>query len=139
MKLVLLLSVFVILDAAASQAAAPPDPRIEAIIERMTPRQRVAQLLFVGFSGTRMNDEIRRLVVEWRVGALAIYSRNVNSATELRELTSQIRALPGGEVMPLIAIDQEGGEVARISDGVPQLPSNWMKPTPTHGSCLNPA
>lgn len=122
MKFAPFVAVLVILGAAASHAAAPTDPRIEAIIDRMTPRQRVAQLLFVGFSGTRMNDEIRRLVVDWRVGALAIYSRNVNSATELRALTSQLRALPGGEVMPLIAVDQAGGEVARIADEVPQLP-----------------
>ena len=117
-----LLTVVAILGAAASRAAAPPDPRIEAIIDRMTPRQRVAQLLFVGFSGTRMNDEIRRLVVDWRVGAIAIYSRNVSSAPQLRALTTEIRELPGGEVMPLLAVDQEGGEVTRIADGVPQLP-----------------
>lgn len=116
-------AVLVILIATAfSAAGGPPDPRIDAIIDRMPPRERIGQLLLVGFSGTTANDEVRRLVSEWKVGALAIYARNVNSAAQLATLTAAIRALPHGEVSPLLAIDQEGGEVTRIAEGVPQLP-----------------
>jgi beta-N-acetylhexosaminidase len=92
-----------------STSASPLDTRIERMIDGMTVRERAAQLLVVGFSGTRMNDEIRRLVRDWRVGAVAVYSRNVNTPAQLRALTAEIRALAPEGVAPLIAVDQEGG------------------------------
>ena len=104
-----------------SASDATTDRRIERLIDGMTPRQRVAQLLVVGFTGTRINPEIRGLVADWGVGAVAIYSRNINSAEQLRELTAQICAL-APDPPPLIAVDQEGGEVSRIAEGVPELP-----------------
>ncbi|HYM61377.1 MAG TPA: glycoside hydrolase family 3 protein [Thermoanaerobaculia bacterium] len=112
------------LASVVSPSASPSvlDVRIEKMIDRMTVRERAAQLLVVGFSGTRVNSEIRRLVHDWRVGAIAIYSRNVNTPAQLRSLTAEIRALAPDGVAPLIAVDQEGGEVARIGDGVPRLP-----------------
>jgi beta-N-acetylhexosaminidase len=108
--------------ALAATVSSSSDARIETLIDSMSPRERLTQLLFVGFSGTRVNDDIKRLATDWRVGAIAVYSRNVSSPEQLRVLTSQIRALYGNRVPPLIAVDQEGGVVARIDDGVPQLP-----------------
>jgi beta-N-acetylhexosaminidase len=120
MRIFAALSLLVALAPPAA-GAEPLDARIEAMIDAMTPRARAAQLLLVGFSGTRVNDEIRRLVGEWQVGGIAIYSRNVNSPAQLRTLTSDIRSLAPGPP-PLIAVDQEGGEVSRIADEVPRLP-----------------
>lgn len=106
---------------AFAAAAAAQDRNIEEVIDRMTPRERAAQLVFAGFSGTRMNDEIRELVADRKIGGVAVFARNVNSPAQLRNLTADIRAL-APSVAPLIAVDQEGGVVSRIADGVPMLP-----------------
>jgi len=105
-----------------SAAGSPIDVRIERMIDRMSPRERVAQLLRCRVHRHRVNDEIRLLVSNWRVGAIVLYSRNINTPEQLKTLTAGIRGLSHPGLPPLIAIDQEGGEVTRISDGVPDLP-----------------
>jgi beta-N-acetylhexosaminidase len=56
-------------------------------------------------------------------GAIILFARNVAGATELRDSIRVLRACSA--LPPLIAIDQEGGRVARITDPalVAQLPS----------------
>ncbi|MCU1350738.1 MAG: bglX, partial [Acidobacteria bacterium] len=110
----------IILSSAAAVAADEIDRRIDA----MTRDERVAQLLFVGFSGTQVNDEIRQLVGRWHVGAVAFYSRNINTPSQLRRLTAAMGELAEGHTPPFLAIDQEGGEVNRMPSGVAVLPGN---------------
>lgn len=86
--------------------------------------ERLAQLLFVGFTGTEAGDELLRLVGQWHVGGVIIYSSNISSAAQLRALTRSIREVAGHGVPPFIALDQEGGEVTRVIDDVPMLPGN---------------
>jgi beta-N-acetylhexosaminidase len=114
------LSIGLLCALAASASADEIDRRIDA----MSPDARLAQLLFVGFTGTEADDELRRLVGGWHAGGVAIYSSNITSATQLRALTRAVRHLAGKGVPPFVALDQEGGEVTRISDEVPMLPGN---------------
>ncbi len=90
----------------------------------MQPDERLAQLLFIGFTGTEVDDELRRLIGSWHAGGVAIYASNIASVAQLRALTGSIRKLAGEGVPPFIALDQEGGEVTRLSDEVPMLPGN---------------
>lgn len=50
-----------------------------------------------------------------------LFGRNVGTNAALRELVAELRGL--AELPPLIAVDQEGGRVARIGEPVAQLPS----------------
>ncbi len=52
---------------------------------------------------------------------VVIFRENVVTPSQVRDLNLSIReACPSGQV--LIAVDQEGGRVARLREGVPQLP-----------------
>lgn len=98
------------------------DDRVERELARMSDADRIAQLMLVGFTGTEPNAELRRMVGERHVGAVALYARNVASTEKLLELTAGIRAFAKGRVEPFIAVDQEGGTATRILDDVPLLP-----------------
>ena len=78
-------------------------------------------LIAVGFDGATAAaaplDELRAFAP----GAVVLFGRNVGGADALRELVAALRALEA--LPPLIAVDQEGGRVARIGDPVAQLPS----------------
>jgi len=80
-------------------------------------------ILCVGFPGTRVGelplDELREL----GPGGVILFARNVGAADDLRASIAALRTC--GEIAPLVAIDQEGGRVARITDPalVAQLPS----------------
>ncbi len=54
-------------------------------------------------------------------GAVILFARNTGPADALRALVAELRALT--PLPPLIAVDQEGGRVARIGDAVAQLPA----------------
>ncbi|GAB4334260.1 MAG: beta-N-acetylhexosaminidase [Candidatus Abyssubacteria bacterium] len=87
--------------------------------------ERIGEMFMVGFYGTDPNaasDLIRR----YHVGGIILFSRNFRSASHLKEMNERLQQLRR-EVSdsPLfIAIDQEGGCVARITDGVTVFPGN---------------
>ena len=55
-------------------------------------------------------------------GGYVLFARNGTSVQEVRALTDGLRAIAGSK-MPLIAIDQEGGAVARLREGIEPMPS----------------
>src|SRR5581483_2170455 len=74
----------------------------------------------VGFEGA--TTEETQLDALRGFGGVVLFARNAGAPEELRALVAALRAL--GTPPPLIAIDQEGGRVARLgSDFVPPLPS----------------
>ncbi|MBV8491300.1 MAG: glycoside hydrolase family 3 protein [Candidatus Eremiobacteraeota bacterium] len=56
-------------------------------------------------------------------GAYIVFARNCATLAELRASTDALRARTFDGEPPLIAIDQEGGRVARLRDGVEPMPS----------------
>ena len=73
-------------------------------------------VLAIGFEGSEV-----AAARAFAPGAIVLFGRNVGSADELRALIAELRT--GDGIPPLIAVDQEGGRVARIIDGVAALPS----------------
>ncbi|HYZ16937.1 MAG TPA: beta-N-acetylhexosaminidase [Candidatus Acidoferrum sp.] len=78
-------------------------------------------VIAVGFDGALAAQAPLDAFAAFAPGAVTLFARNVGTTVELRELVAALRAL--GRPAPLIAIDQEGGRVARIDEGVAQLPS----------------
>jgi beta-N-acetylhexosaminidase len=75
----------------------------------------------VGFDGSRAGDAPLAELRAFAPGAVVLFGRNAGAPDELRELIAELRA--GAVPPPLIAVDQEGGRVARIGAPVAQLPS----------------
>jgi beta-N-acetylhexosaminidase len=95
----------------------------------------LGELLLVGFGGTQVegNDEVRSLVCDVKVGGLILFerdarsgdARNITSPEQVRQLTSDLQALAQqctGRRL-LIAADNEGGAVMRLSTRVGYLPT----------------
>jgi beta-N-acetylhexosaminidase len=80
---------------------------------------RAARLLTVGFAGKIVDDDIGRLI-DRGVGGVVLFSRNLGTAEEVAELTAALKRRAGRPL--LVAIDQEGGRVARLRDGFTRLP-----------------
>jgi beta-N-acetylhexosaminidase len=94
-------------------------------LSSMTIREKIGQMLLIGFpAGEAGVDILRRAVAEFSAGNIILFSRNVGSTSELFALNKEIRSIVQGGVgiLPFIAIDQEGGIVARISEGVTPIP-----------------
>jgi beta-N-acetylhexosaminidase len=80
----------------------------------------LAQLLLVGFPGTRAGPVSRRLV-DQGIGGLLLFRANVVSAAQVRDLVADLRAR--AEIPLEVAVDQEPGtRVARLAGIVRATP-----------------
>jgi beta-N-acetylhexosaminidase len=78
--------------------------------------QLAGQRLMVGFDGTRLDDALMHLIDGFKVGGIILFSRNLETPAQIRDLcrSAQQHALDCAQPPLLIAIDQEGGTVARL-------------------------
>ncbi|MBV9440585.1 MAG: beta-N-acetylhexosaminidase [Candidatus Eremiobacteraeota bacterium] len=78
-------------------------------------------VIAAGFEGATPEEAPLDALRAFAPGGVILFARNVGAPAQLRALTGALRALASPP--PLVAIDQEGGRVARIRDGVAPLPS----------------
>lgn len=72
------------------------------------------RLLMLDLSGPDVSPDERALFVDYKVGGVCLFRRNFVDRFQAAELTQELRALLGEDV--LIATDQEGGGVVRALD-----------------------
>ncbi len=101
----------------ADQPALHPGQRASRGRERppVTPAP-AGQLLFVGFQGTDVPDDLVELVAAGRIGGVVLFARNVESPEQLCGLTRRLHAEAPADAPLLVAVDQEGGRVQRLRD-----------------------
>lgn len=71
-------------------------------------------------SGETLNSADRKRILSPVVGGVVLFANNCKSVNQIKELIKEIHSLR--EPKLVIAIDQEGGRVQRIKDGVTCLP-----------------
>ena len=95
-------------------------------------KQKIGQLFMVGFDALEANDNIKRLIREQRIGGVILFRRNVHTPQQLSALARQLQEINAevSDLPLLIAIDQEGGMVMRIEQGVTPIPARWHSRKP---------
>ena len=69
----------------------------------------------ISVAGTMLSDGERRLIEQYRPLGVSLFARNIESRSQLAELTRQIREAAEDENI-IIAVDQEGGRVRRLAE-----------------------
>lgn len=82
------------------------------------PDQIAGQLLMFGFDGTKFNSDIRFIIQKLKIGGVILFKRNIESPGQVRDLcmAMQESAYSAGLPSLFIAVDQEGGSVARLKE-----------------------
>nr|WP_083537289.1 MULTISPECIES: beta-N-acetylhexosaminidase [unclassified Paenibacillus] len=98
------------------------DPAV--ILRGMSLEEKVGQLLLCGFDGTEPSADIERLIREQAIGGVILFARNVTGTKQAAALNRSLQAAAadGGRLPLWIAVDQEGGMVARFTDGLALMP-----------------
>lgn len=96
---------------------------------KLSLEEKVGQLLMVHFHGEVANEEAKNLIQDTKVGGIIYYnwSNGLDSPEQVRMLSESLQALVKKNLNPiplLIAVDQEGGVVSRLSKGFTQFPGN---------------
>lgn len=76
----------------------------------------VGQRIMAGFQGTELNAELRFLIDTLQVGGIILFSRNITGRGQLKNLCKSAAQYAKSFNLPplFIAVDQEGGTVARL-------------------------
>lgn len=95
-------------------------------IQSMTLREKVGQLVLCGFEGKEPSAEIKELIQKHNIGGVIYFDRNVRNVEQVARLSEDLQALASdaGTLPLIVSIDQEGGMVARITEGVALMPGN---------------
>ncbi|MFB6350534.1 MAG: glycoside hydrolase family 3 N-terminal domain-containing protein, partial [Bradymonadaceae bacterium] len=83
------------------------------------------QMLMAGFEGSDPEppEAIAEALREGRIGGTILFSRNVEDLDQVVALNRRLHELAAeGGQRPLVAIDQEGGPVMRLREGMTPIP-----------------
>lgn len=74
----------------------------------------IGQHIVGGFDGTSITKEVKILIEKYNIGGFILFSRNIESPRQVRELNIKLQKL---STTPLfLSVDQEGGIVARLKN-----------------------
>jgi beta-N-acetylhexosaminidase len=100
---------------------------IDSILAQMTLVDKAGQIMAFGFDGVTLTTDLSDMVDALRPGGVVLFARNVESPSQLAQLTRDLqeRAQASGCPPLVISIDQEGGRVARLrrAQGFTEFPS----------------
>jgi len=84
------------------------------------------QRLMLGFDGQTLNSRLKYLIRDIRAGGIILFKPNIDSPEQLRTLCADAKqyALDCGLPDLFIAVDQEGGVVARLRHPFTEFPGN---------------
>ncbi|WP_088831258.1 beta-N-acetylhexosaminidase [Paenibacillus tyrfis] len=90
----------------------------------MTLEEKVGQLIQAGFHSLEPDGHILDLIERRRIGGVILFARNVQDPAQVAALTGKLQeaAQRAGTAPLWVSIDQEGGMVARITEGVALMP-----------------
>jgi len=116
------------LPAVTGDEPEPPLPvksKAEIVFSSLTKEQKVGQLLIVPIPDSSLNDETLHQFRQNSFINIILFARNIPDAETAKKLTGQIQSYANESfgMDALIAVDQEGGRVVRIRDGMSAAPS----------------
>lgn len=113
--------------------------RVEDMLNRMTLRQKITQMLMVDFRYwdedttdsvekqpfTKMNSQVQKIVEDYDFGAIIYFAQNIQTTEDTFQLSMDLQkaATKDNGIPLLISADQEGGSVYRLGSGT-ALPGN---------------
>jgi len=107
-----------------TSTTSPPSPA-EELLTAMTLHEKAAQVLLVTIDGTIVSASTHELLAEGPPGGILLLGHNVEGAEQTRTLTQDLQAAAassGSKIGLFVAVDQEGGLVQRVHEGVPEIP-----------------
>ena len=97
-------------------------------------KRRAGQRLFIGLFGHAVSDDLRRVAAEMRPAGFVLFARNVVEPGQVADLNRALGDLADPHAPAIIAVDQEGGRVARV-----RAPATVFPPMRAVGRAGDPA
>lgn len=86
----------------------------------MSAKPRVGSMFVLGFEGLTVPEWVRSFASRHGLGGAILFARNCPNPAAVKALCAEIKSL--ANPAPLVMIDQEGGRVERLREGITRLP-----------------
>jgi beta-N-acetylhexosaminidase len=95
-------------------------------LNRFDSEREIGQLFMVGMPGPDLDKETDKLIREGHIGGIILFSRNIENPLQLAGLCRDLQSAASGAQDPplFLAVDQEGGRVARLKEPFRSFPGN---------------
>ncbi|WP_211747100.1 beta-N-acetylhexosaminidase [Paenibacillus sp. Marseille-Q4541] len=99
---------------------------VETLLKKLSLREKIGQLLLCGLPSTELTEPLADFFRANPVGGIIYFARNVQNVGQVANLTYELQnvAQNANQIPHFISIDQEGGMVARIAEGITLFPGN---------------
>ena len=91
-----------------------PEDKIDRLIAGMSTAEKVGQLLMIGIRGKAVDESSLFMLHQYHIGGVVLFDRNLETAEQVAKLTAGLQHRSEQAVPLFIAIDEEGGMVARM-------------------------
>ncbi len=102
-------------------------PLVESLLKSMTLEEKIGQMVMVGFDDECLTPGLADYLNQNSIGNVIFLSRNIVDNAQTQAFTSDLQRMAACRRVPIgfiTAIDQEGGVVARLLNGVSVFPGN---------------
>lgn len=124
----ILLSFMALTEMAVAEGKHFTDDSVDGILKQMTIEEKVGQIMVGFFEGAQLSPELLSRITNNHLGGVILYSSagNIENVDQVAKLVTSIQktAFDSHTIPLFIAIDQEGGRVVRLTDGVTLFPGN---------------
>ena len=98
--------------------------QVESVLANMSTEQKIGQMFMLGWDGTGTED-IAALINSYHIGNVIIMGNNVENPSQVQQACNSIQNLRSANngIPMIIAIDQEGGTINRITTELVIYPS----------------
>lgn len=103
-------------QAISSQEVAIEVTPVDEQISKMTPEQKIGQLLMIGILESKMTSNLKSRIDAIKPGFLILFRKNIITPLQTAKLIHgiQVESLTSSGIQMIAAVDQEGGDVVRI-------------------------
>jgi len=99
---------------------------VDGILSSLTLEQKIGQMIMPAVPGKKMTPQLETILKKYSPGGVIFFGYNLGSPDEVKKFTASIQkySIECSGIPVLISVDQEGGRVKRLTEGVTQFPGN---------------
>ncbi|EMJ93323.1 glycosyl hydrolase family 3, N-terminal domain protein [Leptospira alstonii serovar Sichuan str. 79601] len=100
------------------------ESQAKEIVDKMSPEELTGQVIHVAIPGKTLDETTEKEIEEILPGGIILFGMNLGTKQEISKLNLELqnKSMEFSKLPLLISVDQEGGRVLRVRDGVTQFP-----------------
>lgn len=118
------------------------DEKVDAILSTMSNEEKIGQMVMMGIHGEDVTDDSLFMLHQYHIGGVILFDRNMYSKEQVANLNAHLQEQAYEKLPLLIAVDEEGGRVARMKEALPPPPAqsyigSFGEPREAYNSAYN--